>query len=173
MIEITVNNTKIRTTRRHRFYLFNKGWIEAEKLEIEDKLVNANGLPFAIQSIQQIYLNEAVEVFNFEVSDWHTYFVSKSAILVHNDCDAGARRWHQGSYDSAEESLLEHFKKHGNEVGASTVEQYLRKAQAYARNLKGATKAHVSGATKGVIRYYKNGKYIDMVDDMIISFGKQ
>lgn len=69
--------------------------------------------------------------------------------------------------------MSQHFKKHGTEVGANDVEQYLRKAEEFSRNLRGARKAHVPGATPRVVRYYKNGKYIDMVDGKIISFGKQ
>ena len=92
---------------------------------------------------------------------------------MHNDCSIGADKWHQGSYKSPGESLDKHFRKHGKEIGASNVEQYLRKATEFSKSLRGAKKANISGATSGVIRYYKNGKYIDMVGGKIISFGKQ
>ncbi|WP_404462753.1 hypothetical protein [Providencia rettgeri] len=36
--------------------------------------------------------------------------------------------WHQGSFNSPEESLQKHYEKHGKEVGASDIEQYQRKA---------------------------------------------
>ena len=32
------------------------------------------------------YLTEPVIVYNFEVEDWHTYYVSEDEILVHNTC---------------------------------------------------------------------------------------
>lgn len=82
-------------------------------------------------------LKEALDVYNFEVDDWHTYFVSESAILVHNDCSIGANKWHKGSFDSPDESLVNYFQKHGAEVGANDVEQYLRKAEEFSRNLRG------------------------------------
>jgi hypothetical protein len=86
----------------------------------------------------------------------------------------GTGTWAQGSYSSPEESLIKHFEKHGAEVGAENVEQYLRQAEAFADNLKGARKVYnIPGVTPNVTRYYKNGKYIDMVGDWIISFGKQ
>ena len=48
----------------------------------------------------------------------------------------------------------------------------MRKAEAFAENLKGAKSYNVSGAVDGVIRYVKNGKYIDLAPDgTIISFG--
>lgn len=31
-------------------------------------------------------LEEPVKVYNFEVKDWHTYYVSELEVLVHNDC---------------------------------------------------------------------------------------
>ncbi|AKG08472.1 hypothetical protein AAX05_09390 [Moraxella bovoculi] len=71
-------------------------------------------------------------------------------------------------------SLQAHFNKHGAEVGAVNVEQYLRKAEAFKQNLRGATKSPVAGQTNGAVRYKKNGKYIDIAPDgSIISFGKQ
>lgn len=71
--------------------------------------------------------------------------------------------------------MQKHFEKHGEEVGAKNVQQYLRKAEEFARNLKGARKArNIPGETANVTRYYKNGKYIDLASDgTIISFGKQ
>ena len=31
-------------------------------------------------------INEPMTVYNFEVEDWHTYYVSDNGILVHNSC---------------------------------------------------------------------------------------
>ncbi len=86
----------------------------------------------------------------------------------------GTGNWGQGSFKSAEDSLRYHFEEHGREVGATDAEQYLRKAQGFAQNLKGATKSRVDGETPGVIRHKKNGKYIDLdADGNIISYGSQ
>jgi RHS repeat-associated protein len=83
-------------------------------------------------------------------------------------------KWAQGSYKSPEASLEYHFDRHGDEVGAADIDSYLRKAEGFAQNLKGATKSRVDGATPGVTRYKKNGKYIDLdADGKIISFGAQ
>ena len=80
--------------------------------------------------------------------------------------------WNKGSFNSVEESVARHYYKHATEVGASNIEQYLRKAEGFMQNLKGATKSYVNGTVEGVIRYKKNGKYIDLAPDgTIISFG--
>lgn len=82
--------------------------------------------------------------------------------------------WHQGSFGLSEDSLQKHFEKHGKEVGATSAEQYLNKAKAFATNLRGSRAVNINGATDGVTRYYKNGKYIDISSDKkIISFGRQ
>jgi RHS repeat-associated protein len=83
-------------------------------------------------------------------------------------------KWGRGSFGSASESLVEHFATHGAEVGAKDIDQYLRKAEAFAQNLRGATKSAVDGATPGTTRYKKLGKYIDIDrNGHIISFGGQ
>lgn len=83
--------------------------------------------------------------------------------------------WNKGSFDTEEDSLRSHFDKHKDEVNAKTPEEYLRKAEEFARTAKkGSSKSRVSGAVEGVIRYKKNGKYIDLAPDgSIISFGRQ
>ena len=69
----------------------------------------------------------------------------------------------------------ESSKGNGDGVGAKNTEQYLRKAEEFAKNAKkGSTKSRVRGEVEGVIRYRKNGKYIDIAPDgSIVSFGKQ
>ena len=83
-------------------------------------------------------------------------------------------KWGEGSFDNVDDSIEYHYKKHGEEVGASNVRQYLRKAKEFARNLKGARKVgNVNGTTSGVIRYVKNGRYIDLAPNGdIVSFGE-
>ncbi|MEQ4652511.1 hypothetical protein AB7146_06020 [Providencia rettgeri] len=82
-------------------------------------------------------------------------------------------KWHQGSFNSPDESLQKHYEKHGKEVGAGSVEQYRNKAEEFVKNLKGARTVKVRGATNNVTRYYKNGKYLDRTSEgKIISFGK-
>ena len=46
-----------------------------------------------VNSVSLLELNEPVEVFNFEVEDFHTYFVGDGLVLVHNGCKQ------QGSYE--------------------------------------------------------------------------
>ena len=80
--------------------------------------------------------------------------------------------WGKGSFSDKEATIKYHYNKHKEEVGADSLLQYLRKAKAFSKNLKGAKKRKVTGATKGVIKYEKNGKYIEIAPNGdIISFG--
>ena len=83
-------------------------------------------------------------------------------------------KWGKGSFKNVEDSVEYHFNEHGEKVGASDLRQYLRKAKEFARNLKRARKVgRVKGRTPGVVRYEKNGRYIDLAPNGdIISFGE-
>jgi hypothetical protein len=68
-------------------------------------------------------------------------------------------------------SIKYHFGKHGAEVGASNVWQYLRKAEGFARNLRGASVIELENGAK---RYVKKGYYL--IKDgagKIISYGRE
>ena len=46
----------------------------------------AEGTLLPVISVSREQLAEPVTVYNFEVEDWHTYYVSEEEVLVHNDC---------------------------------------------------------------------------------------
>jgi hypothetical protein len=117
-------------------------------------------------------------VFNLEVFARHEFFVGEARVRVHNgyadEAVAGLdlSRWSAGSFASKAESLVYHFRKHGREVGATSISQYLQKALDFADNTQRARRSHVAGAVEGVTRYKKRGKYIDLDRDRnIVSFG--
>lgn len=173
LVKIRVAGQEISTTKQHLFYVFDHGWVEARNLTGGECLLSSKNEILTIESVKQVELDDFTFVYNFEVDGWHTYFVTKENVLVHNDCSIGAEKWNKGTFDTPEDSLMYHFKKHGQEVGASDVEQYLRKAEAFSEQLRGATKKGINYPTSGVTRYYKNGKYIDKIGNQIVSFGKQ
>ena len=57
-----------------------KGWTEAG-----DNLVLVNGEHVIVEKIQHEILESPINVYNFQVEDYHTYYVGKG-ILVHNTC---------------------------------------------------------------------------------------
>ena len=62
------------------------GWTSAIKLRAGDILVLSNGEYVVVEAVQHEILESPIKVYNFEVEDFHTYFVGESSVLVHNRC---------------------------------------------------------------------------------------
>ena len=41
-----------------------------------------------VEKVQHELLENPINVYNFQVEDYHTYYVAEFGILVHNDCSA-------------------------------------------------------------------------------------
>ena len=83
--EIYINDEIIKVTPHHRFYIKRNNkfeWIEVKDLTLTDKLFNNKNKLITINKIE--YKKETNIVYNFEVQNNHTYFVSNKNILVHN-----------------------------------------------------------------------------------------
>ena len=175
LIHLSLNGETITCTPNHPFYVPQKGWTEAVQLRTGDILVLLNGEYVVLEKVQHELLEAPVTVYNFQVEDYHTYFVGESSVRVHNDC----KGWGAGSYSSPEASLEDHFIRHGHEVNAFTSSDYFRKAQSFANQVlqRGIKGKYISGQTPNTFRYYYNGKYIDLAwsgkNYSIISFGRQ
>ena len=89
-MHVHVNGEEIISTPEHPFYISKKGWIGAIDLRAGDILVLQSGEYVVVELIQHEILESPVKVYNFEVEDFHTYYVSNSAVLVHNVCSQRA-----------------------------------------------------------------------------------
>lgn len=76
----------IQCTETHPFQVKDKGWVDACNLKPGDVVYTKNWGTATVQSVNLLEFDEPVEVFNFEVEDCHTYFVSELNVLVHNTC---------------------------------------------------------------------------------------
>lgn len=86
LVHVTIAGETIDCTPEHPFYSPVKGWTEAIQLRAGDILVTVNGDYVVVEQVQHEILETPVQVFNFEVSDFHTYFVGTLPVLVHNAC---------------------------------------------------------------------------------------
>jgi hypothetical protein len=68
----------------------DKGWVLAGDLHVGDILLTIENTYHAIKGIKYEKLETPIKVYNFEVEDFHTYFVSDLEVLVHNK-PAGGR----------------------------------------------------------------------------------
>ena len=87
LIHLSVNGKEIICTPGHPFYSPVKGWTEAVHLRAGDILVLLYGQYVVVEWVQHELLESPVSVFNFQVADYHTYYVSDMDILTHNKCN--------------------------------------------------------------------------------------
>ncbi len=86
------NGETISATPSHPFYVNQFGWTRATDLRAGDVLVLSNGEYVVVEFVQHEILEEPVKVYNFEVEDFHTYFVGESSVWVHNWCPPRGRQ---------------------------------------------------------------------------------
>lgn len=90
LVNISIDESIIKTTPEHPFYVVDKGWTPAKYLNVGDKLLRNDGQDVIIKSVSAELLSESQKVYNFEVADNHNYYVGEIPVLVHNDCGSTA-----------------------------------------------------------------------------------
>ena len=78
----STETTTVNTTLNHRFWT-EAGWKSAGTLEAGDKLTLADGNTATVTNVA--YEDTHATVYNFEVEDFHTYYVGTESVLVHNN----------------------------------------------------------------------------------------
>ena len=86
LVHVHVDGEEIIATSEHPFYVPNKGWIGAIDLHAGDILVLQSGKYVIVEMVQHEILEFPILVYNLEVEDFHTYYVGRSSVLVHNMC---------------------------------------------------------------------------------------
>ena len=88
VLYLTIDEEIIETTEDHPFWVEGQGWTSAKLLQPGDVVRLKDGSTQCVDDIEIVELPEGeyVAVYNFEVADFHTYFVSDYDILVHNKC---------------------------------------------------------------------------------------
>ena len=105
LYHVVISDEKIVTTEEHPFWVEGKGWVAARNLHQGDSLCLQDKGTVQITDVFVENLNNPVMVYNFEVEDWHTYFVGTNKVLVHNKCSLtkiNDRYLKQNGYDAHE-----------------------------------------------------------------------
>ena len=84
LIHLVINGEEIITTETHPFYVKDRGFVDAGGLLVGDSLLDVHGNVLLIEDIQIEYPEEPTTVYNFQVEDFHTYYVGTNCIFVHN-----------------------------------------------------------------------------------------
>ena len=173
---ICVNGEEIVCTGGHPFYVLNAEedrkivryqgvksdkngrWIEAKELKTSDKLLLSDGTCAIINSVAVETLENPETTYNFEVEDFHTYFVSESNVLVHNSC---RNAW--------EKERKRYWKEQGTKYQNSIDENALSKSGTYNlsknninRMLRGRAPIGIDG--KSVNLHHVRGLMVDPLD---------
>ena len=86
LVTISITDEEIITTEEHPFWVVGKGWVEAGDLERGCILSFSDSTTTMVVDVTIEHLDKPIKVYNFEVQDWHTYYVSDKNVLVHNAC---------------------------------------------------------------------------------------
>ena len=77
----------IESTDDHPFFVVGKGWIETDELQTGYQIETKDGENVTVVKVGLTGREDVT--YNFEVEDYHTYYVGESALLVHNSCWGG------------------------------------------------------------------------------------
>jgi hypothetical protein len=74
-------------TGEHPFWVEDTGeFVSADALAVGNRLRLLDGRAIKVESLEEVFSvgNERYTTYNFEVADYHTYFVGESGVWVHN-----------------------------------------------------------------------------------------
>ena len=80
LVHLIVNGEEIVTTEGHPFFVRELGFVIASELSAGDILTDSSGNEMPIESVRIEITDSPVTVYNFQVEEYHTYFVSERAI---------------------------------------------------------------------------------------------
>ncbi|MGA8943294.1 MAG: polymorphic toxin-type HINT domain-containing protein, partial [Thermoactinomyces sp.] len=100
----------IETTAEHPFWVAEKGWVQAKDLQPGDQLETDQGQHVKVTRIAK--QEKQTTVYNYEVKDYHTYYVSGLHLLVHNMCGKKQPIWTPGVPRNPVKNAYGHYKKH-------------------------------------------------------------
>jgi hypothetical protein len=103
VVDIQIGDVTITCTPEHPFWVPGRGWLEAGALQVGTLLLTKDKQTLSIDSLSR--REGAFKVYNIEVEDLHTYYVSNLDILVHNEC---AGTFHDASRPLKDEEALSH-----------------------------------------------------------------
>jgi RHS repeat-associated protein len=84
LVEVAIADDVIRATEEHPFWVVDEGWIGAAALTPGDCVQTREGGCRPVVSVRKVPAD--TWVYNLTVIDAHTYFVTDSEYLVHNQC---------------------------------------------------------------------------------------
>ena len=87
--EVTLeNNEVIKSTKKHQYFVLDKGWVRAYDLKVGDTLSSTIKGKLKIKNIKVVEYDKPIRTYNLTVDGIHNYLITEYEVLVHN---AGSR----------------------------------------------------------------------------------
>ena len=81
LVHVWAKGEEIVATPSHPFYSPVKGWTDAVQLRAGDILVLVNGEYVVVEKVQHELLESPIKVYNFQVEDYHTYYIRGGKLI--------------------------------------------------------------------------------------------
>ena len=138
---------EFRVTAEHPFYIEGRGWVEVRDLNSGDVAHDIDGDVLVVLDVLPV--EKLYETYNFEVADFHTYFVGEDGVWVHNDCDEEEETLIRfGTEEETLESLAEQAaaaEENGFPHGVSTKRKKTKKLKSSDKKHKTAKRSDAEG----------------------------
>ena len=116
LLHLTISGELITTTIDHPFYVKDLGFVNAGELYVGDKLLDLDGNVLMVENTVHETAKKSTKVYNFQVKDFHTYYVGGNGVLVHNagiEYEGGSKAIKYGSDTKTETKLSNQMNKRG------------------------------------------------------------
>lgn len=117
LVHLVINGEEIVATPSHPFYVPATGWLDASELEPGDTLFTYGNDCSVVEAVWIETLNVPVEVFNLNVNEFHTYYISDIGVLVHNNCANNSN-----AFDADKQAVIALAKEYKNGIDPDSAE---------------------------------------------------
>lgn len=135
-------------TNNHPFYVLDTGWVDSGNLKQGMKLTSYKNNVFEVKSLTP--LDRSPVTYNFEVADFHTFFVGNSEVWVHNQSSCCSRGSNIPNYTSKQAKQLAEAAGYRGQGKASNGETIYYNPNGSPKYILRSNTSHASGeAFKG------------------------
>jgi RHS repeat-associated protein len=162
ILNVTLLNPKgeeelLGVTAEHPFWVEGQGWVDAGELQEGQIISSIDG---DVLTVNSIVLDEQLhDTYNFEVADYHTYFVGEQGAWVHNQCNA--------VYKTTKEA-----KQAAETLGFKKINETIHDGQAVFKKGKRFITRDVDGHNGGAWKMAKSVKGLGSKDARLGTFDK-
>ena len=165
LIKITSGSETIHATPEHPFRVgesIDGAWKNAEDLTLDDELWLLDKRNKSIFSLDLEPQDQPVKVYNFEVAEWHNYFVGMWMMLVHNSGECGKEALSEIEKVAKEVSAPKGWITQASKKGGGTVLKDPSNPHNIIRQMPGKPSSPNILQQSPYVKFMKEGKFYDV-----------